>query len=298
MADRDIILPTESMGAEPEVRTIGTADIKDALKRGLDDFRAMPTHVIFLTVIYPAIGLLIGFATVGYDLIPLLYPLASGFALIGPFAAIGLYELSRRREAGLDTTWSHAFDVVHSPSLPAIVALGLLLLGIFIVWVFAANTIYVANFGYVPQPSLTAFVHTVLTTPQGYNLIVVGNLVGFLFAVVAFSLSVVSFPLLFDRHVGFATAIATSLQAVLKNPVMMALWGLIIAGGLLIGSLPFFLGLAIVVPILGHASWHLYRKVVVPDPSRRPEFHKQEKGKRYAADFPSSLFTRYRGDKE
>jgi uncharacterized membrane protein len=298
MADRDIIMPTESLGAVPEIRTIAFADLMDALRRGADDFWVMPTHVIFLCLIYPIVGLVIGFATVGYDLIPLLYPLASGFALIGPFAAIGLYELSRRREAGLDTTWSHAFDVVHSPSLPAIIGLGLLLLGIFIVWVFAANAIYVANFGYVPQTSLITFLRTVLTTPQGHNLIVVGNLVGFLFAVLAFTLSVVSFPLLFDRHVGLATAIATSLQAVLKNPVIMALWGLIIAAGLLIGSLPLFIGLAIVMPVLGHATWHLYRKVVVPDASRRPEFHKQEKGKRYAADFPSSLFTRYRGGKE
>jgi uncharacterized membrane protein len=298
MASPDIIMPTESLGAQPEVRTITLADLKDALRKGLDDFLAMPTHAVFLCMIYPIIGIILGFVTFEADFIPLLYPLASGFALIGPFAAIGLYELSRRREAGLDTTWSHAFDVVHSPSFPAILGLGALLLGIFLAWIVTADLIYLEYFGRLPQTSLTTFVHKVLTTPEGFRLFVVGNLTGFLFAVLAFSLSVVAFPLLFDRHVGLSTAIATSLQAVIRNPVTMALWGLIVAGGLLIGSLPLFVGLAIVMPVLGHATWHLYRKVVVPDSNPRPEFHRQEKGKRYAADFPSSLFSRYKGDKE
>ncbi len=298
MAHRDIILPIKSMGAKPEIRRIRASDLKDALRKGWDDFVAMPTHVIFLSLIYPVIGILIYFATVGYDLIPLLYPLASGFALIGPFAAIGLYELSRRREAGLDTTWSHAFDVVHSPSFPAIVGLGALLFGLLFAWLVAADTIYGANFGREHQSSLTAFLHTILTTPEGRTLAIVGNVVGFLFAVLAFSLSVVSFPLLFDRHVGLATAMAASLEAVAKNPVTMALWGLIVAAGLVLGSLPFFVGLAIVMPVLGHATWHLYRKLVVPDSGVRPEFHARDKGKRYAADFPSSLFSRYREDKK
>ena len=298
MAYHDIILPTELMGAPLEIRTIGVPDLKDALRKGWDDFVAMPTHVIFLSLIYPVIGILIYFATVGYDLIPLLYPLASGFALIGPFAAIGLYEFSRRREAGLDATWGHAFDVIHSPSLPAIVGLGSLLFGLLFAWLVAADTIYGANFGREPQSSLAKFLHTVLTTPEGRNLIIVGNFVGFLFAVLAFSLSVVAFPLLFDRHVGLATAMAASMEAVAKNPVTMAFWGLIVAAGLALGSLPFFVGLAVVMPVLGHSTWHLYRKVIAPDPNPRPAFQPKQKGKRYAADFPSSLFSRYREDKE
>ena len=123
-AQTDVILPTEPARELPVVRSIGVTDLRDALAKGVDDFRAMPTHVLFLSLIYPMIGLGLGAATFGYDLIPLLYPLAAGFALIGPLAAIGLYELSRRRELGLDTSWQHAFDVRHSPSLRSIAALG------------------------------------------------------------------------------------------------------------------------------------------------------------------------------
>src|SRR6476620_12252890 len=147
MAHADVILPTEPVQALPTIRTIGLGDLRRALAKGFDDFRAMPTHVVFLSVIYPAIGIALGAATFGYDLIPLLFPLAAGFALIGPFAAIGLYELSRRREMGLDTSWRHAFDIIHSPSLRPICLLGGLLLVIFTVWLATAHAIYETRFG-------------------------------------------------------------------------------------------------------------------------------------------------------
>ena len=290
MAHTDIILPTEPAEL-PAVRSISPTDLKDALAKGIADFRAIPTHVIFLSLIYPIAGLAIARWTFGYDLVPLLYPLVAGFALIGPFAAIGLYELSRRRELGLDTSWKHAFDIVHSPSLPAIVALGLLLVALFGVWLAVAHALYVASFGEDERPiALAEFVRRVFWTPEGRSLIVTGNAIGFLFALAAFALSAVSFPLLLDRNVGMATAIVTSVKAILKNPFTMALWGLIVAAGLLIGSLPFLFGLAVVMPVLGHSTWHLYRKVVIPDDRPRPEFHPRSKGQRYAADFPSSLF--------
>jgi uncharacterized membrane protein len=130
----------------------------------------------------------------------------------------------------------------------------------------------------------------VLTTPEGQSLIVVGNAVGFLFALVAFSISVVSFPLLLDRHVGMSVAIITSIRTILRNPVTMASWGLLVAGLLAIGALPFLIGLAVVMPVLGHSTWHLYRKVIEPDPGARPEYRPRPKGKRYAADFPVALF--------
>ena len=290
MSQVDVILPTESTGEMPVVRSIKPLDLAEVLEKGLQDFRAMPTHVVFLCIIYPVIGLVLAWATVGYDLLPLLYPLAAGFALVGPFAAIGAYELSRRRELGLDTSWKHAFDIIHSPSLRSIAALGAILLIIFSVWLAVANAIYAANFSLDEQMGLGEFVRRVLGTPEGQKLIVVGNAVGFLFAVLAFALSVISFPLLLDRNVGVAVAIITSIRVILRNPVMMALWGLLVAGALLLGSVPFFIGLAVVMPVLGHSTWHLYRKVVEPDLSPRPEYHPRPRGIRYAADFPVSLF--------
>jgi len=290
MPQTDVILPTEPALALPTVRSIGLADLRDALAKGLDDFRAMPTHVIFLSLMYPVIGLMLFRAVFGYDLIPLLYPLAAGFPLVGPFAAIGLYELSRRRELGLDTSWRHAFDIIHSPSFRPICLLGGLLLVLFTVWLATANAIYEARFGDYEPTTLREFLTRVLFTPSGQDLIVVGNAVGFLFAVVAFALSVVSFPLLLDRNVGVVAAIITSLRAVLRNPIAMAVWGIFVAGLLVIGSLPLFLGLAVVVPVLGHSTWHLYRKLIEPDSSPRPQYQPKPKGRRWAADFPVSLF--------
>ena len=276
--------------AQPAIRRIGPADLMDALAKGWEDFSAMPSHAIFLCVIYPAIGLAVATVTLGYNILPLLFPLAAGFALVGPLAAIGLYELSRRREAKLDVSAADALEVVRSPSIGAIVALGLVLTVIFFVWVAAARAIYVANFGYESPASIEQFIRDMLDTRAGWNVIILGNAVGFLFAVLVLMISAVSFPLLLDRDVGAATAILTSIRAVLANPMTMALWGMIVAALLLIGSLPAFLGLTVVLPVLGHATWHLYRKVVEPGESPRAEFVEPPKVRRYAADFPASLF--------
>jgi len=273
------------------IRTIGVTDLKDALARGMADFSAMPTHAAFLCLIYPIVGLMLARVSLGHDVLSLLFPLAAGFALLGPFAAIGLYELSRQREQGLDPSWRHAFDVLHVPSRGAIAALGFLLLVIFVLWVAVAEAIYTANFGSEPAASIPNFVHQVFTTRAGWMLIIVGNGIGFLFALAVLIISVVSFPLLLDRDVGAIEAVLTSVRAVAANPVPMAIWGLIVAGLLIIGSLPFFFGLAVVVPVLGHATWHLYRKVVEPDPSAPHEHLPTPKsGRRYAAQFPAALF--------
>jgi uncharacterized membrane protein len=281
----------------PRVRAIAPRDLIDVLRKGLDDFLTMPTHVIFLSLIYPVAGLLIAWAAFGYALLPLLYPMAAGFALLGPFAAIGIYELSRRREHGLDTDWTHAFDLVQKDSFRGLLALGGILIVLFIVWIAVANAIYVAHFGYAAPQSLTGFARDLLTTPTGRSMILIGNLVGFLFALAAFVISVVAFPLLMDRNISVTAAVATSVKAVLRNPVTMALWGLIVAFALLVGSLPLFIGLAVVIPVLGHATWHLYRKVVEPDLPAREVQPAVRKGRRSAADFPASLFPIYDKDK-
>ncbi|MGH6896638.1 MAG: DUF2189 domain-containing protein [Geminicoccaceae bacterium] len=255
--------PAEARDAPlPAVRRIELADLKDVLARGLSDLGAYRTDVLFLCIIYPVAGLVLAWLAFGYDMLPLVFPLASGFALIGPVAAVGLYEISRRREHGDDITWADAFGVVRAPAFGAIVVLGLLLLAIFLLWLAAAYAIYVVTLGPEPPAGIGAFVRDVFTTPAGWALIVVGVGVGFLFALLVLTISVVSFPLLLDRDVGLYAAVATSVRAVLANPGPMAAWGLIVAGGLVIGSIPALLGLVIVMPVLGHATWHLYRKVV------------------------------------
>jgi len=249
---------------EPTVRKITTTDVWEALAQGFDDFRAIPTHAFFICLIYPVAGLVLYRLSFGYEMLPLLYPLVAGFALLGPFIAIGLYELSRRREQDPNVSPMRAFDVMHRPSFGAICRLGLLLAAIFVAWLYAANLIYLQIFGNaVPPPA--EFINQVTTTAKGTQLIIVGNVVGFLFAAFVLVISVVSFPMLVDRNVSAATAVRTSVRAAIENPIPIALWGLIVAFSLLIGAVPFLVGLAIVLPVLGHATWHLYRKLVVPE---------------------------------
>jgi len=297
MAYSHVLMGAQAVHAQPVVRRIGLADIKDALRQGFDDFLAMPSLAVFLCLIYPIAGLVVGAVTFGYGLLPLLYPLITGFALLGPFAAIGLYGLSRQRERDVGPDFARAFDFFHLPSFGAIAALSFALLTIFVVWMAVAQAIYVATFGYAPITSMSDFIHTVLTTRAGWTLILLGNGVGFLFALLVLTISVVSFPLLLDRDVGAVDAAVTSFRAVQINPGPMAVWGLIVAFGLLLGSLPFLVGLAVVLPVLGHATWHLYRKVVVePEPLLRAERQPPAKGQRhYAAQFPATLFA---GEKE
>lgn len=244
------------------VRQIGVADLKDALSKGFADFWAMPTHLVFLGLLYPLLGLFFAGLAFGYNMLPILFPLMSGFALVGPFAAIGLYELSRRREQGLETHWSDIADVLRSPSIGSIAALGVLLMVIFLFWLATAQTLYQSLFGWHAPESMTLFLHEVFTTRNGWLLIILGNALGFIFSAAVFTISAISFPLLLDRDVGAVVAIQTSIRAVLANPKTMAAWALIIAASLIVGFIPLFVGLAIVLPVLGHATWHLYRKLI------------------------------------
>jgi uncharacterized membrane protein len=259
-------LPVSGMAgreAVPEVRRIGIGDIREALRRGIDDFLAIPTQWLFLGLIYPVVGLVAARAAWGGDFLALLYPMLAGLSLMGPFAALGLTELSRRRERGDTVSWIDAFGVLRSPAIGSILALGLLLAVIFVAWIGAAYAVYATTIGSQQPASMGGLIRDVIDTPEGWRLLLIGNAVGFGFALLVLMLTVVSFPLLLDRNVPLGTAIRTSLRACLDNPVPMALWGLVVAAALLLGSIPAFVGLAVAMPVLGHASWHLYRRVVV-----------------------------------
>lgn len=248
--------------AQPVVRAIGPADLKDALVKGLSDFNAMPTHLVFLCLIYPIVMLVFARAYAGYDVLPLVFPLLAGYTLIGPLVAIGMYELSRRREKGLDFSRRKAFHVLQRHSSRSIAILGALLMVIYFGWLVVAWTIYTVNFGSAVPESVADFAFQILTTASGWALIIVGSGAGLFFAVVVFSLSVVSFPMILDRDVSVRMAMQTSIRVVLASPITMGMWGIIVTGVLFVASLPFFVGLCVAMPVLGHATWHLYRKAV------------------------------------
>jgi uncharacterized membrane protein len=249
--------------AEPEVRRIGMSDLGAALRAGFADFAAARDDVVFVALIYPLAGLLLAALALRMDLLPMLFPLLSGFALVGPLAAVGLYEISRRRESGAEVSWPDAAGVFRSSAIGSLMGMGLILVALLVGWLAAAYALSVAVFS--PEAPTTAanFFRQAFATNEGWRMGVIGIGVGFVFAAIAFAISVVSFPLMLDRHTDVDVAIRTSARAVAKNPGPMTVWAAIVAGALAIGSLPALVGLIVVVPVLGHATWHLYRKIVV-----------------------------------
>ena len=248
--------------AEPIVQRIGMTDIMDALRLGVADFAALRTDVIAACLLYPVIGLALIWAAFHANALPLIFPLLSGFLLLGPAAAIGLYEMSRRREVGLKAGWGDAFRVLQSPRIAVMLILAAALFMVFFMWIVTAQTIYAATLGPDLPVSVMAFLGALFGTSAGWSMILIGVPVGFVFAAVVLAATVVSFPLLLDRPVGLPMAVMTSLRVTRKNPVTVGLWGLIVAVTMAVGAVPFLLGLAVVLPVLGHATWHLYRRAV------------------------------------
>ncbi len=257
----------DAFDAPVTVRKIEPNDCFAALREGFDDFVAMPTHPAFLGIFYAVAGIVIVALSSFGSALHLVVPFAFGFALLAPVFAVGLYELSRRREAGLKASWSDAFAVLRSPALPSVVALGLFLLVVFGIWIGAAELLYVRLYGPKPPAALMPFVLDVLTTSRGLALIALGGLIGFGFAALTLCVSIVSFPLMLDRDVGVVPAVVASMRLARESPGPVALWGLIVAVALMLGSLPLFIGLAIVMPTLGHATWRLYRRAIARDPA-------------------------------
>jgi len=255
--------PRKTRTSDGGVRKIALSDLLEAISLGIADFNAMPTHFFYLAIIYPIVTFVIAGIYGDHDMLPFIFPLIAGYTLLGPLVAIGTYELSRRREFGRYTSRTNAFLVFKSHSINAIVNLGIVLMLFYFAWIYAAQSIYEKNFGTAAPESYWGFATQVLTTPEGMAMITIGCGIGFVFAVIVLALSVVSFPMLLDLDVDVFKAVKTSIRAVIINPILMGVWGVIVAASLLVGSLPFFVGLCVVLPVVGHATWHLYRKIVI-----------------------------------
>lgn len=268
MAD-DILPDRRAMdGVEQVIRRVGLQEVREALALGLEDFRANPVHRMFVALTFPIAGLGLGWVVAATGSFPLLYPIAGGFALIGPFASIGLYEISRRRELGVASSWLSELAVFRSKRIGPVLELGVLLAVIFVLWLATANVLYEHLLGDAGRESLGTLFRHVAGTRAGWILCSAGTGAGFIFAAVVFCLGVLSFPLLLDRDLGgsteeqVASAVETSVRAVIANPLAMGAWALILAAGVVIGFLTALVGFVVVIPILGHATWHLYRSVV------------------------------------
>jgi uncharacterized membrane protein len=249
--------------ADPVVRRIAAQDVVEALVRGLRDFQAAPVYGLAVGAAYAVAGILIVLSVTALGMSYLAYPLAAGFALLGPFAAVGLYEVSRRRERGAALSLRDLLAVTTSRS--EIGWMAFVTLFIFIIWMYQVRLLMALFLGLNASfSSLQQFITVVLTTNEGLVFLAVGNLVGAALSLLLFSLTVVSFPLLLDRDVDFVTAMVTSVRAVATSPVPMIGWAAIIVVLLIVSALPFFLGLLVMLPVLGHATWHLYRRIVAP----------------------------------
>ncbi|MFL6863052.1 MAG: DUF2189 domain-containing protein [Allosphingosinicella sp.] len=247
------------------VRRIGPADLSAALRDGWRDFTAMRGDLLFIGLIYPLVGLVAAAVSLGGSLIPLFFPIAAGIGFLGPLAAVGFYELARRREAGLDSGWSHFLDVRRRPAFDQVAIVSGVLLSLFALWVVAAGALYMLFWGPVAPPSLGAFLARLFTTEEGWALILIGNAIGAAFAVAVLAVSVVAMPMLVDRDMDAGTAMGLSTSAFTANLGPMLRWGLIVAVLLVLGSIPAFVGLAVVLPWLGYATWHLYTRLIDRD---------------------------------
>ncbi|MBA2936294.1 DUF2189 domain-containing protein [Sphingomonas sp. CGMCC 1.13654] len=244
------------------IRRIGPADIRIALSLGWGDFRAMRGDILFVALIYPLVGLVTAFLALDGLPLHLFFPLAAGLSLMGPLVAVGFYELARRREAGLERGWSHFFDPLRSASMGSLLGIAIGMIMLFGSWIYFAGAIHDAFMTNVPPPSVGAFLTRLFGTEQGWEMMIVGNLVGLAYAIVTLALTWVAMPMLVDRPTDSWTAISTSLRAMAVNPAMAARWGLTVAVLLMLGSIPAFVGLAVMLPWLGYATWHLYTRVV------------------------------------
>lgn len=248
----------------PGVNALTPADIRAALMEGLSDFARAPLFGLFFGGIFALSGIVIVLALTLWNMPWMIYPVAIGFPLVGPFAAVGLYEVSRRLEAGRPLIWSEILSVVWAQRRRELSWMAFAMLFVFWVWMYQVRLLIALFLGRMSFATLDKFLTVVLTTPQGWLFLTVGHVVGAALALILFSITVISIPLLMEREVDFVTAMITSVRTVVASPVAMLSWGVVVTLCVILACLPFFLGLLVILPVLGHATWHLYRRAVVP----------------------------------
>src|SRR4029079_18341191 len=262
MATRSITKPAARRAAKVPIRQITDDDLKIALRQGLDDFNDLRGDLFFAGLIYTLIGVAAVAMTTNMPLLPFFYPVVAGVGLLGPLAAVGLYELAKRREAGQEVHWFNFLDVRKRPTLDDMGVVAALLLVIFFAWLLAAGALYALLVGWTTPQSVPDFLAMVFTTPRGWALIGIGALIGAAFGWVVLALSVVSLPMLVDRNVTASEAVSASWRAAHANKGEMVRWGIIVTALLVLGSIPLFVGLAFVLPWLGYSTWHLYTRLI------------------------------------
>jgi len=252
---------------DPVVRKITKDDVVEALAAGLRDFKAAPVYGLSIGAFFAIGGILVISTAAALGMSYLSYPLAAGFVLMGPFAAVGLYEISRRLQNGETVNWSGIFSTIWAQKGRELSWMAFVVLFIQIMWMYQVRLLLALFLGFQSFASFAEFINTIVGTPEGLMFLAVGHAVGAILSLILFSLTVVSFPLLMEQDRDFITAMITSVKAVATSPGPMIGWALVVTITLVVSIIPGFIGLVVTLPILGHATWHLYKKCVETEPT-------------------------------
>ena len=253
---------TAPAGTMPKVHALTAGDIRAAFNQGYADFLRAPLFGFFFSGVYVIGGLLIAQSLLVWDMSWMIYPVAIGFPLIAPFAAVGLYEVSRRLSTGEPLAWNEILSVIRLQSKRELAFMAFVVLFIFWIWMYQVRLLIALILGRMSFATWESFTQTLFTTPEGWTFLIVGHVVGAVLALALFSITVVSIPMLLDRNVDFVTAMITSVKAVAASPVVMLGWGVVVTLMVIAAMIPVFLGLLIALPVLGHTTWHIYKKAV------------------------------------
>jgi uncharacterized membrane protein len=248
----------------PEIAELDFSDLKVALGKGFSDFRKAPIYGIVFGAIFAALGVVLYLQFVVWQSDISIVPLAAGFPLVGPFVAVGMYEVSRLIERGESVSWLSVVQAIYAERKRQIPSIAFVVLFIFLIWVYMAHLVFALSFGLKPLTNVMSSTD-ILLTKEGITMLLMGSVVGGFLSFVLFSITVIGIPLLVDREIDVVTAMITSFSLVLNNMVVMLSWGVIVGLLLVVAMIPMFMGLIVVLPVLGHATWHLYKLAILPE---------------------------------